>query len=154
MTVRWIVCALALAAAPVLAQQTPPPITLPSQYPSDTGISRRRMQPPRNPLDSARADSLHAPRVLVEWPDPDSTMAALLQRTGYTTTRYQSVNAQLNSNTHQLKLSGKAAVERVQTTLVADTILYNDSLRIMRATAAFPESLSSCRFEFSCAFVL
>ena len=98
MTARWIVCALALAAAPVLAQQTPPPITLPSQYPGDTGIARRRMRPPRNPADSARADSLHAPRVLVEWPDPDSTMAALLQRTGYTTTRYQSVNAQLNSN--------------------------------------------------------
>jgi lipopolysaccharide assembly outer membrane protein LptD (OstA) len=139
---RWIVCALALAAAPVLAQQTPPPITLPSQYPSDTGLARnRRMRPPRNPADSARADSLHAPRVLVEWPDPDSTMAALLQRTGYTTTRYQSVNAQLNSNRHELKLSGKAAVERVQTTLVADTILYNDSLRIMRATAPLTDTI-------------
>jgi len=133
---RWIVCALALAAAPVLAQQTPPPITLPSQYPSDTGYARnRRLQPPRNPADSARADSLHAPRVLVNWPDPDSTMAGLLQRTGYTTTRYQSENAQLNSPRHELKLSGDAAVQRVQTTLVADTILYNDSLRIMRATA-------------------
>jgi len=139
---RWIVCALALAAAPLLAQQTPPPITLPSQYPSDTGYARsRRMQPSRNPADSARADSLHAPRVLVEWPDPDSTMAGLLQRTGYTITRYQSVNAQLNSNRHELKLSGKAAVERVQTTLVADTILYNDSLRIMRATAPLTDTI-------------
>jgi lipopolysaccharide assembly outer membrane protein LptD (OstA) len=93
------------------------------------------MQPPRNPADSARADSLHAPRILVEWPDPDSTMAALLQREGYVTTRYQGKNAQLNSTRHELKLSGKAAVERVQTVLVADTIIYNDSLRIMRATA-------------------
>jgi lipopolysaccharide assembly outer membrane protein LptD (OstA) len=130
------VCALALAAAPAMAQQTGPPITLPSQYPTDTGLARgRRQQPPRNPADSARADSLHAPRILVQWPDPDSTMAALLQRTGYITTRYQSKNAQLNSTRHELKLSGKAAVERVQTTLVADTIIYNDSLRIMRATS-------------------
>jgi lipopolysaccharide assembly outer membrane protein LptD (OstA) len=140
-TARWILCALALATAPALAQQAPP-ITLPSQFPGDTGLGRgRRMQPPRNPEDSARADSLHAPRILVEWPDPDSTMAALLQRTGYVTTRYQSKNAQLNSNRHELKLTGKAAVERVQTTLVADTIVYNDSLRILRATAPLSDTI-------------
>ncbi|MEP7065475.1 MAG: hypothetical protein ABI889_05535 [Gemmatimonadota bacterium] len=135
---RWIACALLLVAAPVLAQQP-----LPTQYPtggqfpgdSNGGGRGRRMQPPRNPADSARADSLHAPRILVEWPDPDSTMAGLLQRTGYTITRYQSKNAQLNSSRHELRLSGKAAVERVQTTLVSDTILYNDSLRVMRATS-------------------
>ncbi|MBK5186871.1 MAG: LPS-assembly protein LptD [Gemmatimonadaceae bacterium] len=147
MIARRILCALALATTPALAQQTPP-IQLPTQYPTggqfpgDTlGGRGRRMQPPRNAADSARADSLHAPRVLVEWPDPDSTMAALLARTGYTTTRYQSTNAQLNSGRHELKLSGKAAVERVQTTLVADTILYNDSLRIMRATAPMADTI-------------
>jgi hypothetical protein len=142
---RRILCALALASSPALAQQTPPPIQLPTQYPSGghypDSTGGRRRQPPRNAADSARADSLHAPRVLVEWPDPDSTMAALLARTGYTTTRYQGKDAQLNSPRHELKLSGKAAVERVQTTLVADTILYNDSLRIMRATAPFADTI-------------
>ena len=146
MIVRWILCALALAAAPALAQN---PMPLPTQYPNggqypgDTNYSShgRRMQPSRNPADSARADSLKAPRILVEWPDPDSTMAQLLQRTGYTTTRYQSKNAQLNSINHELKLSGKAAVERVQTTLVADTIIYNDSLRVMRATAPMTDTI-------------
>ncbi|MEO6208481.1 MAG: putative LPS assembly protein LptD [Gemmatimonadaceae bacterium] len=139
MTARGILCALALAATPAFAQQ---PIQLPTQYPTggqfpgDTnGTHGRRMQPGRNPADSARADSLHAPRILVVWPDPDSTMAQLLQRTGYTITRYQSKDAQLNAGRHELKLSGKAVVERVQTTLVADTILYNDSLHLMRATA-------------------
>ena len=144
MIARWFVCAIALAGMPALAQT---PIQLPTQYPSQGGqfdtnsVRGRRGQPARNPLDSARADSLHAPRVLVVWPDPDSTMAQLLQRTGYTTTRYQSENAQLNSNRHELKLSGKAVVERVQTTLVADTILYNDSLRIMRATAPMEDTI-------------
>jgi len=143
--VRRILCALALAATPALAQN---PMPLPTQYPNsgqfpgDTNYSHgRRMQPSRNPADSARADSLKAPRILVEWPDPDSTMAQLLQRTGYTTTRYQSKDAQLNSINHELKLSGKAAVERVQTTLVADTIVYNDSLRVMRATAPMTDTI-------------
>ncbi|MEO8880292.1 MAG: putative LPS assembly protein LptD [Gemmatimonadaceae bacterium] len=145
MTARWILCALALAATPAFAQQ---PIQLPTQYPTagqfpgDTGGTHgRRMQPSRNPADSARADSLHAPRILVVWPDPDSTMAQLLQRTGYTITRYQSKDAQLSASRHQLKLSGKAAVERVQTTLVADTILYNDSLHLMRATAPMEDTI-------------
>jgi len=143
--VRRILCALALAATPALAQNpTPLPTQYPNsgQFPGDTNYQHgRRMQPSRNPADSARADSLKAPRILVEWPDPDSTMAQLLQRTGYTTTRYQSKDAQLNSNTHSLKLSGKAAVERVQTTLVADTIIYNDSLRVMRATAPMSDTI-------------
>ncbi len=145
---RWIAYALVVAAVPALAQQTP--IQLPTQYPTGghypiTGDSNsvrgRQMQPPRNAADSARADSLHAPRILVEWPDPDSTMAALLGRAGYTITRYQSKDAQLNSSRHELKLSGKAAVERVQTTLVADTILYNDSLHLMRATAPMEDTI-------------
>jgi hypothetical protein len=121
--VRWILCALALAAAPALAQN---PVQLPTQYPTsgqfpgDTNFTShgRRMQPSRNPADSARADSLKAPRILVEWPDPDSTMAQLLQRTGYTTTRYQSKDAQLNSIKHELKLSGKAPM--------SDTIYLRD----------------------------
>ena len=144
MTARWILCALALAAMPALAQQ---PIQLPTQYPQgqlpgDTNQTRsRRVQQSRNPLDSARADSLKAPRILVVWPDPDSTMAQLLQRTGYTVTRYQSKNAQLNSGRHELRLEGKAAVERVQTTLVSDTIIYNDSLRVMRATAPLEDTI-------------
>ena len=144
MIVRWIVCALALASLPVLAQT---PIPLPTQYPQTGGqfdtssVRGRRLEPPRNPADSARADSLRAPRILVVWPDPDSTMAQLMQRTGYTVTRYQSKDAQLNSSRHELKLSGKAVVERVQTTLVADTILYNDSLRIMRATAPIEDTI-------------
>jgi len=138
---RWILCVLALAATPALAQN---PIQLPTQYPTgDTNYTAhgRRMQPSRNPLDSARADSLKAPRILVEWPDPDSTMAQLLQRTGYTSTRYQSKDAQLNSSRHELRLSGKAAVSRVQTTLVADTIVYNDSLKVMRATAPLADTI-------------
>jgi len=144
-TCRWILCALVLAAAPALAQT---PIQLPTQYPpgghypGDTNSTRGRpAQLPRNAADSARADSLHAPRILVVWPEPDSTMAALLQRTGYTSTRYQSTDAQLTSSRHELKLSGKAVVERVQTTLVSDTILYNDSLHVLRATAPMEDTI-------------
>lgn len=143
MIVRWLLLTLTIVAMPARAQGVPLP---PPQYPTggghypiagDTGITggNRGARVARNPADSARADSLKAPRILVEWPEPDSTMAALLARTGYTTTRYQAKQAQLNARTHELTLSGKAAVERVQTTLVADTIVYNDSLRVLRATA-------------------
>ena len=143
MIARWLVCALALAVAPAIAQV---PIQLPTQYPAggqypDSANRRGRLQPPRNAADSARADSLHAPRILVVWPDPDSAMGALLGRSGYTITRYQSKDAQLNSGRHELKLSGKAAVERVQTTLVADTIIYSDSLKILRATAPMEDTI-------------
>ena len=142
MIARWLLSALALAAGPALAQT---PIQLPTQYPTGghypDSTNGRRRQPPRNAADSARADSLHAPRILVVWPDPDSTMGALMGRTGYTITRYQGKNAQLNSGRHELRLSGKAAVERVQTTLVSDTIVYNDSLHIMRATAPMEDTI-------------
>ena len=149
MIVRWLLCALTIVAMPALAQGIPLP---PPQYPTggghyptgnDTGNVRpnqgQRMS--RNPADSARADSLKAPRILVEWPEPDSVMAALLARDGYTTTRYQGKNAQLNSRSHELTLEGKAAVERVQTTLVADTIVYNDSVRVLRATAPMEDTI-------------
>ena len=111
MTGRWLLCALTIVAMPARAQGVPLP---PPQYPPggapypigvDTGQRRPRSGLPRNPADSARADSLKAPRILVEWPEPDSVMAALLSREGYTTTRYQGNNAQLNSRDHELTLS-------------------------------------------------
>ncbi|HEX6535076.1 MAG TPA: putative LPS assembly protein LptD [Gemmatimonadaceae bacterium] len=83
--------------------------------------------------DTTRGDSTKAPRVLVEWEEPDSVMAALLARAGYTTTRYHGKRAVFDARNRTLTLSGTSAVQREQTILVADTIIYDDSTRIVRA---------------------
>jgi hypothetical protein len=126
-----------LAAAPlaVLAQQPfPPTVPLPGQ-PGITisqfdSTGRRRFPGDTTPFDSAKA-----PKELVKWAEPDSVMASLLERPGYTATRYQGNNAILDAPRRDLTLDGRGAIERGKTLLVADTIFYSDSLRLLRATA-------------------
>ena len=61
-------------------------------------------------------------------------MQALTARPGYEATRYQGDRAIFNVQTRTLNLLGKrAGVERGQTLLVADTITYNDSTKILVA---------------------
>jgi lipopolysaccharide assembly outer membrane protein LptD (OstA) len=137
---RWLLSALSVLATPALAQVAPPSPQYPTgrgHYPVAGDTSSIRTDLPRRPRapGDTMPDSVRAPKVLVVWPEADSVTTALLGRAGYTTTRYKGTNAQLNARGHELILSGKAAVERVQTVLVSDTIIYNDSLRILRATA-------------------
>jgi hypothetical protein len=61
-------------------------------------------------------------------------MRALMARQGYTATRYQGDKAVFNAQTHTLQLNGKkAGVNRDATVLVGDSILFNDSTKIVVA---------------------
>jgi hypothetical protein len=84
--------------------------------------------------DSTAADSTAKQKELIKWNEPDSVMNALMKRPGYSATRYQGDVAVFNAQTHSLQLKGKkAGVNRDQTVLVGDSILYNDSTKIIVA---------------------
>ncbi len=86
--------------------------------------------------DSATRDS--ARKILVHWVEPDSVTEALLARDGYSVTKYQGGHAVYKSDEHQLTLIGphhgeRAAVNQDQTMVVGDTIVYEDSIRVVTA---------------------
>jgi hypothetical protein len=122
--------ALVLSAHTSLSAQvrTPPtPVRTPSTQRRDTVLSKP---------DSARRDSIAADsaKELIKWNEPDSVMRALMTRPGYSATRYQGDVAVFNAQTHTLELKGKkAGVSRDQTVVVGDSIIYNDSTKIMVA---------------------
>ena len=64
-------------------------------------------------------------------------MQALMSRPGYSATRYQGTKITFDAQTRTLELEGRrAGVSRDQTVLVADSITYNDSTRMVFARAA------------------
>ena len=86
--------------------------------------------------DSTAADSTK-PKDLIKWNEADSVMRQLMARPGYTATRYQGQRAVFNAQTKTLNLQGekgtKAGVNRDQTVLVGDSIIYSDSTKIILA---------------------
>ncbi len=92
-----------------------------------------RTRPDTSRHDSTAADSTKQ-KELIKWNEPDSVMRVLMTRPGYSATRYQGDVAVFNAQTHTLELKGKrAGVSRDQTVLVGDSIIYNDSTKIMVA---------------------
>ncbi|HKC81114.1 MAG TPA: putative LPS assembly protein LptD, partial [Gemmatimonadaceae bacterium] len=92
-----------------------------------------RARPDTAKRDTTGADSTKS-RELVKWNETDSVMEALMKRPGYTATKYQGDVVVFNARTRSLSLKGsKAAVNRDQTVLVGDSIIYNDSTKIMIA---------------------
>lgn len=102
-----------------------------------------RLVQPR--LDSARAiqqrldsaaravrDTVRRPRV-IDWNPPDSVMAELLARKGYSVTRYQGNSVVFQAGQNEMYLRGKAQVSRDSAVLVGDTITFNDSTQIVEA---------------------
>jgi len=88
--------------------------------------------------DSLRADSLRNDttrfRTLVTWTDSDSVVTELLQRPGFRATRYQGDRVLFDAPHKILHIEGKpAAVGREQTLVVGDTVIYNDSTKIVVA---------------------
>jgi hypothetical protein len=65
--------------------------------------------------------------------EPDSVMRELMERAGYVATRYQGNRVIFDAKRKEILVVDRAAVGREQTTLIADTIRYNDSLKIIRA---------------------
>jgi hypothetical protein len=111
----WYAVALfALRAALPVSAQERPPAARQAPAPGDTTVRRDTVK-------------------LVEWAEPDSVMRELLARAGYIATRYQGERVIFNASGKEIIVLGNAAVGREQTTLIADTIRYNDSLKIVRA---------------------
>ena len=72
-------------------------------------------------------------RDLVVWLDEDSVMTSLLERPNATATRYQANEVVFQAQGRGITLNGDAAVQRDQSIIVSDTILYSDSTKIVIA---------------------
>jgi len=142
--------ALALAAAALLAAVAParlaaqqpgqqPPPNIPQQYPNNPNARRFNR-------DSIRADSirkLYAADTIkhtVHWVEADSVTNLLLDKDGYSHTRYQGRKAHLDAEKHELQIEGergvnvgRAAVDRDTTVIIGNTIRYNDSTQLVYA---------------------
>lgn len=94
-------------------------------------VARDTIRTLRIGRDSLRRDTTH--KELVEWQEADSVARALLERPGFTATRYQGERVIFDARTRTLRLEGTpSAVTRGQTVVVGDTIFYSDSTQIVR----------------------
>ncbi len=85
--------------------------------------------------DSSARDSVK--KELVKWADSDPVIDSLLARSGYTVTRFQGRTVTFDASRKILTLirddSARAAIGRDQTIMVSDTIIYDDSTKVVRA---------------------
>jgi hypothetical protein len=114
-----------------------PPAERPS--PRDTvrrGAARDTSRAARD--SAAAADS--TPKELVKWADSDPVIDSLLARRGYTVTRMQGRNITFDATRKILTLiredSARAAIGRDNTLIVSDTIVYDDSTKMVRVRGA------------------
>jgi hypothetical protein len=115
----FAVLSIALAAT-AGAQVVPPVVPKPERRPTAPG-------------DTTQADSTKS-KILIKWEDPDSVMNDLLNRKGYSVTRYQGKKVVFSAKQRTLYLEGvPAGVGRGETILIGDTITYNDSTKIVLA---------------------
>lgn len=82
--------------------------------------------------DSAARDTMPRRRT-IGWNPPDSVLAELLTRQGYSVTRYQGNSVLFEAMKNEMYLRGKAQVARDSAILVGDTITYNDSTQLVEA---------------------
>jgi len=128
-TTRGLVLAALFVPGLALAQNPTNPQAQPPIIPDSIAHPRPNVR-----RDTTRTDTTK--KELVTWAEPDSMMNLLLNRPGFSVTRYQGQQATFDATHRSLQLSGKSAVQRDQTILVADSIFYNDSAKTMRAAAA------------------
>ncbi|MDE3126956.1 MAG: LPS-assembly protein LptD [Gemmatimonadota bacterium] len=122
----WWLAALVLLPAVLSAQAVP--VRRPTRVPPG------RM--PGAPADTGRADSLGT----VHWAPADSVMQALMNRKGYSITRYEGGALAFDALTRALDLAAdsarKAIVQRGDQTVITDsTIAYNSQSRNVRVTS-------------------
>ena len=122
MTLMAVILDAGDARAQVVRPAPLPPTRLPTPARRDT--TRK---------DSTKADTAKV-REIIKWVEPDSIEQALLSRQGYDATRYQGVRVRFDARNRTLYLEGEpAGVGRGPTILVGDTIVYNDSTKIVVA---------------------
>lgn len=136
MSVRPWRAARARCVAAVLVALTAAPLALAAQQPAPR-VPRDTIRRLPAPGDTTRADTAARP-VLVEWTPDDSVMAALRRRAGYRVVQYQAATqVGFDARTRVMRLVGtdsaRAAVQRDSTLLVADTIAYDDSAKVVTA---------------------
>ncbi|MES3032770.1 MAG: putative LPS assembly protein LptD [Gemmatimonadota bacterium] len=111
--------------------------------PVRTGADTLRRNLPRDTSKAARdsaaaADSM--PKEIVKWAESDPVIDSLLARQGYTVTRFQGRSITFDASRKILTLirddSARAAIGRDNTIMVSDTIVYDDSTKIVRARGA------------------
>jgi hypothetical protein len=92
---------------------------------------------PGQPLDSATARMLGLPTAPSrKLPEPDSVMAAMLQRSGFKSTRFIADSARLLPEDRRLRLEGHALAQQQSATLEADTIAYEQQSCVLDATGS------------------
>lgn len=89
--------------------------------------------PPSRPTPTPTRDTVAVQRELVQWAEMDSVMRALLARQDMSATRYQADEVEFVARGRGIILNGNAAVQRDESIIVSDTILYSDSTKIVIA---------------------
>ena len=111
--------------------------------PARAGADTLRRNLPRDTSKVARdsaaaADS--APKEIVKWAESDPVIDSLLARQGYTVTRFQGRSITFDASRKILTMirddSARAAIGRDNTIMVSDTIVYDDSTKVVRARGA------------------
>lgn len=142
--VAWVTAVgmCAAASAPLVAQVTPP--VRPPVPPVRTDTITKPVVSPRSlppAMDTVRRNGkldtipkLGREKILIDWEPPDSTLSELISRKGYRRVQYQGDKVYFDSKSGLLRLYGvPAAVQRDETLIVSDTIIYNDSTKFVSA---------------------
>ena len=104
-------------------------------------------RPPRSAADSiqARKDSIKN-EPLVRWVPADSIGLEMMGRKGYQLVRYQSQRIVFGASTHTIRLvrgkDARAAVQRDPSLLLADTIEYADSSKLVFAAVSCGDTIT------------
>lgn len=136
--IRAALLLAALLPAALAAQQPRTPRRPATTTPTRPADPARAPVPGAAPADTGRAGADSAQqRPLVDWTPDDSVMAAVLRRPGYSVVRFQARRVVFDAATRTMRLLGsdsaRAGVQRDATLLVADTIAYNDSTKMIAA---------------------
>jgi len=131
--------ACALLATGAAAQQPTPPRPVEQRPAADTAGARPdTLRPPgdtlRVPRDSAARDTVRDP---IDWIAPDSVMREMLERPGYTRSRYQGDTLLFDARSKGLEVRAgegemrKVAVQRDSQLVVSDSLIRYDSAGIV-----------------------
>jgi hypothetical protein len=89
---------------------------------------------PGQPLDTATARLLGLPTAPTRtFPEGDSVLTQLLQRTGYKITRYKADSATYYADDRRMRLAGEALTEQEGVKLEADTVGYQETSCVLEA---------------------
>src|SRR5512141_268294 len=92
---------------------------------------------PAQPLDTATARLLGLPTAPTRtFPEADSVLTQLLQRTGYKITRYKADSATYYADDRRMRLAGEVLTEQEGVKLEADTVGYQETSCVLDAEGA------------------